>query len=201
MSRKSKGVLVLMLWRLQRLVCCAMVVLLLPGATTQPMDVEVVPHPFVVASPNGKHYFKMWPTAHSGGGVGVAYSVAALGKQDPVLWKVQGWFAFEAHLSGDGRDLVRVGASSVGRMQQRGFPADHVALTFYHDGIEVARYSAGDLLRNAGALIPSSSGWIWRSLDEEVRLRFKGGRWLFSIATSDGVRHTFECHSGRLLEQ
>jgi len=83
-------------------------------------DEQSDPYPYVTTSLFGDYYFKMIPIPEEDGydhrkmnGFGICFRVLPL-REDEVLWKTTGWYAFRIYLSGDGKFLIRMGDWPIG---------------------------------------------------------------------------------------
>ena len=100
--------------------------------------------PYITTSPHGRYYFKMLPRTlerpkpfeyldgepktipHTG----IAFKLEADGN-DVELWRIEGWYASEVYLAGDGEHLVRMGSWPRGQEPSE----DHLAVAFYRGGV------------------------------------------------------------------
>jgi len=158
---------------------------------------EVEPaHPYVVASQDGSHYFKMVPGVKNlfdwdTQGTGIAYEITETGKQKE-LWRVTGWYAFSTFISNDGKYLVRIGNRSSGE------PSDQqLAIAFYGNGKLIKRYSPLDVLKDPAQAPATVSHDRWL---KEVTGFYKATE-LFSFVTVENIEYTFDVTTGKILFQ
>ena len=142
----------------------------------------------------GRRYFKMLPDKGSpydhAKGTGIAYEVQPVGP-DKELWRVTGWYAFEAWLSQDGRSLVRLGNWPRGHEPKD----EHLGIAFYRDGKLLRRYSTRDLIKDRTKVQPSVSHYQYkRSVPG-----FERSDTRFTLVSIDGVTWTFDVTTGAVL--
>ena len=120
-------------------------------------DRPVRPTPYVEVAPDRQHLFIMVPESHQGTTTiparGTAYQLQPDGSLLE-LWNMEGWYG-TGHLARGGRHLVREGpwASEP--------PEQELAVAFYTDGKEIARYTVSDLLDDVENVKRSVSHYLW----------------------------------------
>ena len=157
-------------------------------------DLPAPAYPYVIASKDGTHYFKMLPDpknlfAWDTRGTGVAYEVTKNGR-DKVLWRVSGWYAFSTFISNDGKYLVRMGNWS-----PREPSAEHLAVAFYENGRLIKRYSPLDVLKDPTHAPRSVSHYRWL---KDLPAFYKETE-MFSIVTVENIEYTFDVTTGKIL--
>jgi hypothetical protein len=157
-------------------------------------DLFQTPYPYVVASSDGKYYFKMLPTrkerfALDTNGKGILYEVAE-GKKDKELWRVSGWYSFSTYIYHDGKHLVRMGNGNGGEPSN-----NHLAIAFYENGKLLKSYSTLDILKTPSK-VPKGISY-YRYLKDTPG--FYKGTEMFSILTVEDIEYTFDVTTGEIL--
>ena len=149
---------------------------------------------YVEVAPDRQHLFVMMPRTVEDAGTmpahGTAYHLESDGSLRE-LWRVEGWYAV-SHLARGGRLLVREGpwASKP--------PEQELAVSFYVDGVEVARYTVSDLLQDVGNVQRSVSHYLWKSRRAPSRLMANGR---YQLTTIEDVVFTFDIESGGIIDK
>jgi hypothetical protein len=165
-------------------------------------DSEMSPMPYVAAAESGRCFFKMSPDPEHPSerefGFGYAYK-AGLQLADELLWRTEGWYAFEVFLSDDGRYLVRLGNAPRGLEPSR----EHLAVAFYDRGVLLKSYSTDELIRDKSQVHHSASHYAYKlGGSEGAHLsREPGGPTHLVLTTIDLIRYTFDVATGDILEQ
>ena len=151
------------------------------------------PHPYVVASEDGRFYFKMMPARapedvwNTEAGEGICYEVQS-GETDKILWRTSGWYSYEVFISRDGRYLARLG----GLCSECKSPDNYLAISFYKDGRFIRRYSTNQLVRDSlaakGAL--GFNRWPIESV------KFDSSSNEIYLTTIDNVYYVFDISTG-----
>jgi hypothetical protein len=156
--------------------------------------------PYIAVAEGGRFYFKMVPDKKREG-TGTGYEVTSAGR-DRRLWSVSGWFSFAVFLSEDGRYLVRLGDWPQGHK-----PSDeHLAVAFYDKGELLAQYSTKALIKNPGALRPSTDHYEYlmrRSPRGFIGTAAEpyGIRHWFQLVTYDGIHYVFDRRTGEIVSE
>jgi hypothetical protein len=176
---------------------------ILPLLLFSPLAVADRPAPetrYTVSSPNGTYEFTMYPTGRQedtpSTPYGEAYRVQtdaeqiSTGKDRSPLWIVTGWYSFQAFISNDGHNLVRMGPwASLPVTEQ-------LAIVFYKDGLEIRRLFVADLIEDEESVKRSVSHYSWQARDPAFP------RWLgndhFQLCTIEGRIVTFDLSAGEI---
>ena len=121
-------------------------------------DSPAAPFPYVETTFDGTHYFKMLPGEPHPFDENARGEFYRVGEQkDELLWRTEGWFAFQVFLAGNGDHMVRMGPWSSG-----GEPATNdLAIAFYMKGQLVKSYSTKDLMPDPSKVRRSVSHYKW----------------------------------------
>ncbi len=170
-------------------------ILLLTVLSTLWADKEAPQYVYVKSSSGGKYYFKMIPEADYDRtkGRGLLYAVTKKGS-DKVLWKVNGWYAFQTYISYDGRYLIRIGNWPRGRVPSH----KHLGIAFYDKGKLIKKYSTKDIVKNFPPVTPSESHYrvLKKVLGFESPYSHR-----FIIRTVHKIEYTFDVTHGKLVSQ
>lgn len=172
-------------------------------ANTVLADSIVPPKPTVTTHPYCSCYFTMIPAQTiyddqtkekiSNPPYGKAYQLNDDGSST-IMWEVSDWYSYENYLSWDGRYLVRMGDWPSGDKPSK----DHMAVTFYDQGVELKSYSTADLIKNPRKVKRTISHYFWLASDSNYpRIEYKNN---FHLKTIDGYVHIFDMENGELIE-
>ena len=149
--------------------------------------------PIVVASQDGRHYFKMIPdkddpTDYNNKGSGQMYKVSAK-DNDEIMWRIKGWFSEKLYVY-DESYLIRIG-------YKERFPSkDHFALGIYENGKSIREFSVGDF-NVAGKEIDYSvgrDGYFKKVLGFADKHKFR-------VLTNQDYEFTIEIWNGKITEK
>lgn len=166
-------------------------------------DKPVPPFPYVTTADFGSTYFIMVPEKAEFDPVngykiikpafGKAYELQDDGSST-LLWEVNGWFAFSTYLSDRGGYLVRMGDWPQGSKPSH----EDMAVTFYHNGNEIKRYSTADLVKNKRKVEKTISHYFWLAKDSNYpKLRYDN---TFLLKTIDGYLYEFDISTGNIIK-
>jgi len=165
-------------------------------------DSPAIPHPLVITSSYGQHYFKMIPAEYSyknsertivKEAFGVAYAVDDEGN-DKELWRVKGWYSFQTFLSNNGEFLVRLGNWAEGCATSE----KNLGVAFYSNGELLKQYSTKDLIKNSKNVECTISHYFWRENKEgSLHLSYNDQ---FHLKTIEGTQYIFDIKTGNILE-
>ena len=168
-------------------------------------DDEGPPRPYITTSPHGRYYFKMLPKTlespkpfeyldgepktipHTG----ISYELKADGN-DVELWRIEGWYASEVYLAGDGEHLVRMGSWPRGQEPSE----DHLAVACYRGGGLFKEYSTADLIKRKRKVKRSLSHYFWRAEDQSYP---RIGPNYFKLKTIENTVYTFDIFTGEII--
>jgi hypothetical protein len=154
-------------------------------------DLVAPPTPYIVASADGSHYFKMIPDKKDKWNMarakGTVYEVRR-GK-DKVIFNFSGWYSYQVFLSNDGRHLIRMGNWPTGTPK-----AEDLAIAFYVDGQERKSYSTLDLLTDPNKAPRSISHYSWLQTVNPEYLPVQ----MISLVTVENLEITFDISSGAI---
>ncbi len=158
-------------------------------------DEEASQYAYVKSSSGGRYYFKMIPEVpyNRTKGKGILYAVSG-DQSDKVLWRVNGWYAFDTYISHDGRYLVRLGNWPRGRKPSH----KHLGIAFYDKGTLIKKYSTKDLIKNPSAIMISISHYqfLAKVLGFEPIYSYR-----FKIRTVDKIEYIFDVTKGTIISQ
>lgn len=151
---------------------------------------------YIEVAPGSQYFFIMLPAGAAGNVVlpprGHAYKLER-GGSFVSLWQVEGWFAQSTLLTRDGHHLVRMGPWASAP------PEDELAVAFYKDGEEHARYSVADLLEDTDKIERSVSHYRWESYSDEFPRLTVDNR--FQLLTIENTLITFDVATGELIDR
>jgi hypothetical protein len=154
-------------------------------------DIEISPHAYVEASPDGTHYVRVTPDERQLGLL-VAYEVVP-GGPDRELWRTQGWYSFEVRLADDGHHLVRI----TDPLRGAGPSAADVAVAFYEDGRLVRSYSTRDLVHDDSKVFQTASHYGIYAL--EPKFWSNPQRAAVTLTLLDGFEYVLDAKTGEIL--
>ncbi len=155
-------------------------------------DSEAMPSPVVFTSPAGNHYFRLIPSPDfdEKKAQGYLYRVAA--EADELLYRTEGWYAFQVLVSNDGRYLARTGPWPHYDWPPEATPA----VIFYADGAPVRTYFVSDLIEDATELEFSVSHYSWGGA-----LKWLDGGWndTLGVETVEDRKITFNIQTAEIV--
>lgn len=162
-------------------------------------DSPAQPYPYIVASPNGRFYFKMLPGEYEYVGsrvvlkrpfIGIAYRVEPTGESTEI-WRTRNWYEFQVYLSDDGDHLVRMGPWAWDQVNH----AD-LAVAFYERGKLLRAHLVCDLLKDPSCVSESVSHYDWQAYrsTQPTGLGPKG----FHLVLRDGSAYDFNVFDGAI---
>lgn len=179
-------------------------IIALAALTTMPMkglaDSPAAPRPWVATSERGDFFFKMVPPKWKNEGdryvverkpFGVTYQISEDGEFKEV-WRTEGWYTFEGHLSEDGRYFVRFGPWASDQEHHT-----DLAIAFYDRGKLLKEYQVKDLIRKPDLLEESVSHYIWRPETQSEPNGFYGET--FHLVMIDKTSYSFDYETGEII--
>ncbi len=175
------------------------IALMIVAAPHLDADSPKPPFPFIVTAADGTFFFKMLP-GPSGAGLGIACRLLQDGSSEE-LWRTEGWYSFEVFLSREATFLVAMGPWNDGQEPKK----EDLAVSFFHQGKLLKRYSTLDLVKDKSKVKASKSHYRWlaRDLEEipgqdpEARPRLCGDG-TFRLKTCDGILYVFDLSTGEI---
>ena len=164
--------------------------------------------PFITASDGGAYYFiNVDEKFHFEENIGIIQDSPAFGKAYKVLddgnskeiWSVVGWYGGRLFLSMDGQYLIRVIGLIIGNEPSQ----EHLAIAFYKNGVEIARYSPIDLIENVNNVIHTSSSYMWTSEDSYNKIVPEYpylDLYAFYLKTVEDIIYVFNCTTGEIIK-
>lgn len=177
---------------------CALIVLVSPLRILA--DTVRSPYPWALASSDGRIVFKMvpakWHIDEKNNMVidrdshGVAYRLDEAGNFVE-QWRTEGWYAFRAFLSEDGRYLVRLGPWASDQEKH-----SDLAVAFYEEGKLLRQYEVRDLVKDPGKLEYSVSHYMWTPETQSRPPGLEGQ--IFRLVTIDKIEYLFDIATGEI---
>ncbi len=170
------------------------------GPSVSHADTEAAPYPWLTVSSSRNFVFKMVPAKTRWDGersvverepYGVAYKLEHDGNLKEI-WRTRGWYAFDAHLSRDGRFLVRYGPWARDRKQRT-----DLAIAFYDRGVLVKQYRVKDLIRDPRLLEYSAGHYRWRAAVQTEPNGIQGNE--VHLVLIDRTKYRFNLKTGEIV--
>ncbi|MEK7433191.1 MAG: hypothetical protein AABZ74_08675 [Cyanobacteriota bacterium] len=141
------------------------------------------------------YYFKMIPGKDFKDlGRGICYKITK-NDTDEILWRTNGWYSYEVHLSQDGKYLVRMGDWPSGEFNLN---SKDIAVAFYKEGNLLKMYYTSDLIKNPSSVHHSISHYQWRDYNEK-NFNMKNNK--FYLSTIEGITYIFDITTGNILDK
>ena len=150
------------------------------------------PKPYISPSENGTYFFTMVPAENNdinSKAWGKAYRLNSDGSMS-LLWKVEGWYAYQVLLSDDGKYLLRIGNWPLGCA----ISSLDLAIAFYKEGKLLKSYSTEDFIQKDSSIKCTASHYIW------VKDYTMGYNHEFNLETIEDMKLTFDIRTGDVIK-